>query len=155
MTARVEVAVRTTADPEAAFAAIVDLAIQERWMVGTRLYPLAGDVDLPAVGARLAAFTGLGDVGFLDVMTVTEYDPPYRWVVRHDGAFVQGVGIFLVESVDGGTRVTWIEDLELPFGIVGRLGFPLVRPFARLGVWFSLKRLAREAEQLARRPVAG
>lgn len=145
----------TTADPEAAFAAIVDLAIQERWMVGTRLYPLAGDVDLPAVGARLAAFTGLGDVGFLDVMTVTEYDPPYRWVVRHDGAFVQGVGIFLVESVDAGTQVTWIEDLELPFGIVGRLGFPLVRPFARLGVWFSLKRLAREAEQLARRPVAG
>lgn len=145
----------TTADPEAAFAAIVDLAIQERWMVGTRLYPLAGDVDLPAVGARLAAFTGLGDVGFLDVMTVTEYDPPHRWVVRHDGAFVQGVGIFLVESVDAGTQVTWIEDLELPFGIVGRLGFPLVRPFARLGVWFSLKRLAREAEQLARRPVAG
>jgi uncharacterized protein YndB with AHSA1/START domain len=155
VTARVEVAVLTTADPEAAFAAIVDLAIQERWMVGTRLYPLAGDVDLPAVGARLAAFTGLGDVGFLDVMTVTEYDPPHRWVVRHDGAFVQGVGIFLVETVDGGTRVRWIEDLELPFGIVGRLGFPLVRPFARLGVWFSLKRLAREAEQLARRPVAG
>ncbi|TKV61054.1 SRPBCC family protein [Nakamurella flava] len=145
----------TTADPEAAFAAIVDLAIQERWMVGTRLYPLAGDVDLPAVGARLAAFTGLGDVGFLDVMSVTEYDPPHRWVVRHDGAFVQGVGIFLVEAVDGRTRVTWIEDLQLPFGIIGRLGFPLVRPLARLGVWFSLQRLAREAEQLARRPVAG
>nr|WP_276606849.1 SRPBCC family protein [Nakamurella flava] len=150
-----EVAVMTTADPEAAFAAIVDLAIQERWMVGTRLYPLAGDVDLPAVGARLAAFTGLGDVGFLDVMSVTEYDPPHRWVVRHDGAFVQGVGIFLVEAVDGRTRVTWIEDLQLPFGIIGRLGFPLVRPLARLGVWFSLQRLAREAEQLARRPVAG
>lgn len=155
MTSRVEVAVMTTAAPEAAFAAIVDLAIQERWMVGTRLYPLAGDVALPAVGARLAAFTGLGDVGFLDVMTVTEYDAPHRWVVRHDGAFVQGIGIFSVQPVAEGSRVTWIEELELPFGVLGRLGFPLVRPLARLGMWFSLKRLAREAEQLARRSVAG
>lgn len=152
MTARVEVSVLVDADPAAAFAAIVDLPVQERWMVGTRLYPLVSPVDLPAVGARLAAFTGLGDVGFLDIMTVTEYDPPHRWVVRHDGAFVKGVGIFVVDRVDGRTRVTWIEDLELPFGVLGRLGFPLVRPFARAGVWYSLRRLAREAQRLTIEP---
>lgn len=152
MTARVEVSVLVDADPAAAFAAIVDLPVQERWMVGTRLYPLVSPVDLPAVGARLAAFTGLGDVGFLDIMTVTEYDPPHRWVVRHDGAFVKGVGIFVVDRVDGRTRVTWIEDLELPFGVLGRLGFPLVRPFARAGVWYSLRRLAREAQRLTSEP---
>lgn len=154
MTARVEVSVPVAADPATAFTTIVDLEIQERWMVGTRLYPVAGDVDLPAVGARLAAFTGVGDVGFLDVMTVTEYEPPHRWVVRHDGAFVKGIGIFTVQVDGEGSRVTWIEDLDLPFGILGRLGFPLVRPFARAGVWISLRRLAREAERLARRPVA-
>lgn len=149
MTARVEVSMTVAADPDVAFDAIVDLDTQERWMVGTRLYPLAGEPPLPGVGARLAAFTGLGDVGFLDIMTVTEYEPPHRWVVRHDGAFVKGIGIFAVEPTDGGSRVTWIEDLELPFGVFGRLGFPLVRPFARAGVWYSLRRLAREAERSA------
>lgn len=142
------------ADAQTTFDAIVDLRTQERWMVGTRLYPLAGDIPLPRVGSRLAAFTGLGDLGFLDVMTVTEYAPPHRWVVRHEGALVKGVGIFTVTSAADGSRVTWIEDLELPFGVIGRLGFPLVRPFARAGVWYSLRRLAREAERAAaRRPV--
>ena len=151
MSARVEVSVPVAADPDVAFEAIVDLDTQERWMVGTRLHPLAGDTALPEVGSRLAAFTGLGDVGFLDIMTVTEYEPPHRWVVRHDGAFVKGIGIFAVDPTPEGSRVTWIEDLELPFGVLGRLGFPLVRPFARAGVWYSLRRLAREAERVASR----
>ena len=41
----------------AAFAAMVDLAAQQRWMIATRLYPLEADAPVPRVGSRVAAFT--------------------------------------------------------------------------------------------------
>jgi hypothetical protein len=43
-------------------------------------------------------------------------------------------------------RFTWTEGLELPFGRLGALGWPLVRPVTAAGFRFSLRRLARLAE---------
>jgi hypothetical protein len=40
----------------------------------------------------------------------------------------------------------WSEDLELPLGLVGRLGFPVVRPMFLAGVRASLARLAAAVE---------
>ena len=116
---------------------------QEKWIIATKLYPIAGPIAVPQVGSRLAAFTGLGGIGFLDVMVVTDYDPPWRWVTEHEGDFVKGPGIFQIEPVTTGCRVTWTEELELPFGILGRLGWPLVRPIARLGLRACLRKMAR------------
>jgi hypothetical protein len=38
------------------------------------------------------------------------------------------------------------EQLDLPFGAAGRLGWPLVRPAFRAGLEYSLHRLARLCE---------
>ena len=46
--------------------------------------------SIPQVGSRLAAFTGVVGIGFLDTMMVTEYDPPQRWVIAKDGRPVAG-----------------------------------------------------------------
>ena len=46
----------------------------------------------------------------------------------------------------------WREDLELPLGALGRLGWPLVRPVFAYGVQLSLRRFARWVE--AGRPAA-
>ncbi|MEP6562738.1 MAG: SRPBCC family protein [Nakamurella sp.] len=142
MTVRVEASIELATDPDTAFAAVVDLPAQEKWIIATKLYAIEGEVLIPQVGSRMAAFTGLAGVGFLDTMVVTEYDPPWRWVTAHEGKFVQGVGIFEVEPSLGGCRFTWAEELDLPFGLVGRLGWPLVKPFARLGLQASLRRMA-------------
>lgn len=144
MTVRVAASIDLSTDPETAFAAAADLPSQERWVIATQLYAIDGDVSMPQVGSRLAAFTGLAGVGFLDTMVVTEYNPPWRWVMQHEGDFVRGVGIFKIEATPTGSRFTWAEELDLPFGIVGRLGWPLIRPLARLGLAASLRRMAKQ-----------
>ena len=158
MTERVAASIDLPTAPETAFAAVADLPSQEKWIIATRLYPIEGEFSIPQVGSRMAAFTGIGGIGFLDTMVVTEYDPPWRWIVQHEGEFVQGVGIFEVERISGGCRFTWAEELDLPFGLVGRLGWPLVKPFARLGLQVCLRRmaarLARGSLPLAAAPAA-
>jgi hypothetical protein len=141
--ARVAASVDLQTDPQTAFAAVVDLRCQEKWILATRLYPIAGPVDVPHVGSRWVAFTGIASLGFLDTMVATEYDPPWRWVTEHEGDFVKGIGIFQIEATTTGSRVTWAEELDLPFGFIGGLGWPLVRPIARLGLLASLRRMAR------------
>jgi uncharacterized protein YndB with AHSA1/START domain len=144
MTVRVEASVVLRTDVRTAFAAVVDLPFQERWIVATTLYPLESDVPQPEVGSRLAAFTGFAGLGFLDVMEVTRYEPPHRWHTAHQAAFVQGVGIFEVQDLgDGTSRMIWAEELILPFGVLGRAGWPLVAPIARFSLQVSLNRLAR------------
>ena len=127
-----------------AFAAMVDPAAQERWMIATRLYPVEGDVAVPQVGSRVAAFTGVGGFGFLDTMTVTAYEPPHQWVVDKDGDLLRGVGIMRVTPTPDGCRVTWINELKLPFGLLGRVGFLVTRPVAELALGACLRRLARQ-----------
>ena len=147
MTVRVEASVDLSVDPETAFAAVVDLPTQEKWIIATRLYAIDGEVSIPQVGSRMAAFTGLGGLGFLDTMVVTVYDPPWRWVTQHEGDFVQGVGIFEISKTESGCRFTWAEELDLPFGLLGRVGWPLIRPIARVGLLASVRRMARQLER--------
>ena len=145
MTHQVRAEVSVPVDPSAAFRALVDLPSQSAWMLGTQLYELAGPVRSPQVGARLAALTGVGGLGLLDVMEVTAYSAAEgRWTVRHAGRFVRGTGEFVVTP---GPRphtcmISWAEDVDLPFGLLGRIGWPLAAPLVRWGLGVSLRRLA-------------
>ncbi|GGL95862.1 SRPBCC family protein [Nakamurella endophytica] len=142
MKARLEVGLDIAAPVESVFQAMVDLPSQERWMLLTRLYPLAGDAPVPAVGSRLAALTGIGGMGVLDTMQVTVFDPPRRWETRHDGGLIKGRGIFEVRPAAAGARAVWIEDLELPLGLLGGIGWLVLRPAFRWGLGRSLRTLA-------------
>jgi hypothetical protein len=84
-------------------------------------------------------------------MTIRVWEPPVRCVVRHTGRFVRGSGAFEITDLgDGRSRFTWSEWLDLPLGLPGRLGWPLVRPLMRAGVGFSLRRFARAVESAPR-----
>jgi uncharacterized protein YndB with AHSA1/START domain len=143
MTVRVEASVVLRADPEAAFAAMADVRAQEKWIFATTMYAVESAASPPQVGARIAAFTGFWSIGFLDTMTVTEYDPPRRWAMDKDGALLHGVGIMQVEPLAQGCRVSWANELELPFGILGRLGWPVARPLAKLALTAALRRMGK------------
>ena len=128
MTVRVEVSAQVAAPPSTVFAAMVDLPSQDRWILATRLFPLAGGTPVPEVGSRIAAFTSVLGFGFLDVMVVSAFEPGRRWETRHIGSVVRGRGIFLVEAAPAGSRATWIEEVELPVGPLERMVWAFVRP---------------------------
>lgn len=120
---------------------LTDWDLHDRWMLFTRAE--GGRAE----GETISAFTGVGPVGFLDTMTITVWEPPHRAVVRHTGRVVRGAGAFEVEALAAGSsRVVWSEWIALPFGPLGRLGWPLVRPVLRQLVQVSLRRLARQVE---------
>lgn len=138
----VSASAKTLASPERAFELLIDPDSQRKWMLGTVTHGLAGDVAAPLVGSRMMAFTGIFGLGFLDLMTVTELEAPHRWVVEHNGTLIRGDGIFTVEKTTGGSIITWTDDVDLPFGIIGRIGWIAIRPGVAWGFRASLKKLA-------------
>jgi Polyketide cyclase / dehydrase and lipid transport len=146
VTARIAVDVMVDAPPQLVWDAITDWPRQSEWMLGTTVR--ATDLGGVGVGGGIEAFTGVGKVGFLDTMVITEWDPPRRCVVRHTGAVVKGLGIFEVVALPGNrSRFVWAEELDLPLGTLGRVGWPIVRPGFAWGVRRSLGKLARDIEQ--------
>lgn len=145
MTATLLLRVDVDAPVDATWAGAVDWAGQGEWMLGTSVQPT--DQDGQGVGGGIAAFTGVGRLGFVDPMVITRWEPPHRCHVLHTGTVVRGTGAFEVEPRDdGGSTFVWREDLELPLGALGRLGWPLVRPAFAFGVRLSLRRFARWVE---------
>lgn len=140
-TVELVLAVDIDATPDATFEALVDWARQGEWMLGTSVKPTHADGR--GVGGRISAFTGLGPLGFTDTMEITAWDPPRRCDVVHTGRIVRGTGSFAVEPLaDDRSRFIWREEIDLPFGVLGRLCWPIGRPVAAAGVQLSLNRFA-------------
>lgn len=122
--------------------ALTDWSAHHEWMLLTRARGGHGE------GETIEAFTGVGPVGFLDTMTITAWEPPHRAVVRHTGRVVRGSGSFEVQPLgERRCRVVWSEWVQVPFGLLGRLAWPLVSLGVRAGVRFSLRRLATRVER--------
>lgn len=133
-----ETSIEVAASPQQVWDALVDWPSQDEWMIATRVVG-----DGAAVGGTLSAFSGLGPLGFNDTMTITRWEPPVRCDVDHTGAVVRGTGTFIVEPAGSGARLIWIEDLVIPGGPLGRLGFRATQPVFMGLVNASLRRFAR------------
>ena len=134
MTDRVDASVDLPSDPETAFAAVVDLPSQEKWIIATtavpdrrrRLDPAGGVPDGGVHRPRQHRLPGHHGGDRVRPAVAVDH--------RHEGDFVQGVGIFEVEPTAAGCRFTWAEELDLPFGVVGRLGWPLAQAAGAFGL---------------------
>jgi Polyketide cyclase / dehydrase and lipid transport len=117
---------------------LVDWPRHSEWVPFTRAEGGA------AKGENVEAWTGVGPVGFLDTMVISDWEPPTRVAVHHTGRVVRGEGRFdLLDLPDGHCRVTWSELVDLPLGTVGRAGWIAVGPFVRVMLHTSLRRLAK------------
>ena len=133
------------APPQIVWDAVTDWGAQSDWVLATKV--VAGHGNGHGVGGQLEAFTGFGRLGVRDPMTVIEWNPPWRCVVKHRGDVVRGLGIIEVLALPAGrSRLVWAEDLELPLGLVGTLGWPAARPLAAWGIRRSLRTFARLVE---------
>ena len=145
-----EVRLETFVDvpPDRLWRLLVDWERQGDWIPFTRVR----QVDGPrlGVGTRIAARTGIGPLGFVDLMTVTAVDAPRRYEVVHTGRVVKGVGAFVVEPAGAGTRFRWWERVEVPGGPLARPIWWVAGPLTRLSFGWALSRLRRLAEAEAR-----
>jgi hypothetical protein len=140
--AHAEASIELPLPAEQAWAVVVDWDRQSGWMLLTTVRGTEqGGVGL---GGGVSARTAVGPLGFTDDMVITEWDPPRMCRVEHLGGLVRGEGAFAVETVPGGSRFTWSEDVVPPLGRAGALAWPLVRPGFELMMRVSLRRLAAQ-----------
>lgn len=144
MSSELVLTVPVRASVERTWAAVTNWERQGEWMLGTRVRGTAQGGR--GVGGGIEAFTGTGRLGFLDTMVITVWEPPYRCEVLHTGRVVKGSGVFAVRPAGDTSEFVWSEVLDLPLGVVGRLGWPLVRPAFAAGVKHSLRKFARWVE---------
>ncbi len=137
------VSVDVEAPPLQVWRALVDWERQGEWMPLTDVRVVGGDPH--GVGGRIEARTGVPvrdgrRAGVLDTLEITGWHPPHRVEVLHTGRVVRGPGIFEVRPRMAGATVVWTEQLDLPLGRLGRLGWPLARPGAAFVLHLGLSR---------------
>jgi uncharacterized membrane protein len=99
------------------WAAISDIPAQPRWMHEMKAVRLTTPGPI-GVGTRGDADVRIFGIGVTDPVELTEWEPPTRFAIRHEGLFTGGGVITLRPGADGTTTiVTWDETLVAP-------GFP-------------------------------
>jgi uncharacterized membrane protein len=99
---------------ERVWAVIADIEGQPRWMHEMRSVRLLteGPVGVGTVGEADVRILG---ISVKDPVTITEFDPPHRFAIRHDGQFKGGGVIALEAGADGTTTIVrWDETLIPP-----------------------------------------
>lgn len=150
MSARVSLSIQINTSIDIAFQYLTDWPKQHEWMLGTHV-EVKSEGDARYVGGKIAAFTGVGPVGFWDTMTITTWQAPHYVEVDHTGKLVRGIGYMRFTEIDEvHCLFEWGEVLEIPLGFIGRMGFGLLRPFFLFGVKKSLEVFKARVEALPR-----
>lgn len=116
--------------PVEAWGVLMDWERQADWMLDADSVRVVSE-RREGVGVRLAVRTRLfGVPAFTEPMEVTGWDPPHELRIRHGGP-VSGEGTWRLESIDGGTRFVWTEDIRLAVPFVGELAARVYGPVMR------------------------
>ncbi|MGI5203850.1 SRPBCC family protein [Spirillospora sp. CA-108201] len=126
----------SAAPPERLFDVLTDWPRHAEWM------PFTSAEGGDKVGDELRARTGVGPVGFLDTMVITDWRAGRRVAVRHTGRVVRGEAFFKVVPEGSGSRVVWAERVDLPLGPLGRAAWLVAGPVVRAFMTIGLRRLA-------------
>ncbi len=99
---------------ERVWAVVADIEAQPDWMNEMKSVRVVtdGPVGVGTVGQAEVRILG---ISVTDPVTITEFEPPHRYAIRHDGQF-KGVGVITLESGADGTTtiVRWDETLVPP-----------------------------------------
>ncbi|WP_433230276.1 SRPBCC family protein [Actinomadura formosensis] len=124
------------APAERVFDVLTDWPRHAEWM------PFTSAEGGDKAGDELRARTGIGPVGFLDTMIITDWRDGRRVAVRHTGRVVRGEAWFKVVPEGSGSRIIWAERVDLPLGPLGRAGWLAAGPVVRAFMTLGLRRLA-------------
>jgi uncharacterized protein YndB with AHSA1/START domain len=139
---RVEASRDISAPPERVWASIERWEEQSRW-IRDAVWVRVLTPERAGLGVRVRVLNRVLLVPlFTEQLEVTGWDPPRRLEMAHR-SFVRGTGIWSLRPADGGTRVTWTEELSLPIPLLGELALLVYRPFLRRLMRGSLANLQR------------
>jgi uncharacterized protein YndB with AHSA1/START domain len=124
---------------------LADIEGQPRWMRDMKAVRLEGRGEI-GVGTRAEADVRILGLTVVDPVTITAFEPPRRFAIRHDGRF-SGHGEIRLEPGDGGrgTVVRWSETLVPP--MLQHLGALLLAPILRRVFQADLDRLRELVER--------
>ena len=111
---------------------------QGNWMALTKVESSDFGPADSGIGTTIKAFTGIGKFGVLDLMRVTEWQPPHFCRVDHYGKIIRGIGEFKLTEDGQVTRFDWYEEILAPKAIL-----IVVKPFILFAVSLSLRKFAR------------
>jgi len=135
------------ASQEEVFKKVVDWESQGDWMLGTKVSRTKNNGQ--GLGGEIVAWTGIWKFGFNDPMVITQWIEPKIVDVKHLGKVVKGTGSMIVEKIDEkNSKFIWSETIELPLGVVGRIGWIFMKPFFVAGIKYSLNKFALTFAQL-------
>jgi uncharacterized membrane protein len=126
------------------WAIAADIERQPVWMRDMRRVTLLTDGPV-GVGSRALSTVRMLGIAVTDPVTITEWQPPTRFAIRHEGRWSGGGVITLEAGVDGTTTVVrWEETLRAP--ILPDLAAALQAPIFRAVFQADLVRLKRLVE---------
>ena len=126
---------------DSVFTAVTNWGSQHKWIYATKVKAVSDNSH--KLGGRLEAFTGMGNFGFLDTMTITKWESPTLCEVTHTGKVIKGVGLFEVVCDNDKTYFIWTEYVEMPFGRFGKIGWFFVYPLIALLLQLCLRKFRR------------
>jgi uncharacterized protein YndB with AHSA1/START domain len=113
---------------ERVWAVLADIEGQTRWMHDMKAVRILTDGPV-GVGTVGEADVRIFGIGVTDPVTITEFQPPTRFALTHDGTF-KGSGVFELEpGADGTTTIVrWDETLIPPLlpNLGAAIGSPLL-----------------------------
>jgi uncharacterized membrane protein len=117
---------------------------QPRWMHEMESVEMTTPAPV-GVGSRGVASVRVLGIRVEDPVTITEFEPPHRFSIRHEGAFTGGGTITLEAGADGTTTIVRWDERPIP-PVLPHLGSAVQRPV--LGAIFQadLERLKRLVE---------
>ena len=132
--------------PDEAWRRVLDLRAHDRVIPLTRVTTGRSSAADLAPGSRFVARTGVGPVGFDDVMVVEAITPPRGAEpgsarIRKEGKVVRGSIDLLMRATPTGSVVSWTQDIEVR-GVPRALGW-LTAGASRAAYGWALRRLLR------------
>lgn len=121
---------------------LADIEGQPRWMREMKAVRILTEGPT-GVGTRGEATVRILGISVTDPVTVTEFEPPRRFAIRHEGTFTGG-GVITLAEEPGGTRVRWEETLVAP--VLPDLAAAVQGPIFRAIFQDDLERLKRLIE---------
>lgn len=135
----IEPSVVVDAPIERVWQVLTDIEGQPRWMRDMKAVRILGSGDV-GVGTRAEADVQIFGLRTLDPITITAFEPPRHFAIRHEGRFSGHGDIRLDPGVDGSTTIVrWSETIVPPW--LPHLGSWLLAPVLRTVFQADLDRL--------------